>query len=87
MQRIIQNLPENVELSSEVQLTIKFGFDGSGSHSIYNHVNNAQTNNMILTMFCPLSIENNNGKFYGVRTLQILLILKDPLHFRWVRNL
>ena len=69
MQRIIQNLPENVELSSEVQLTIKFGFDGSGSHSIYNQVNNAQTNNMILTMFCPLSIENNG---------QILWCQKSP---------
>ena len=40
---------------------MKFGFDGSGSHSIYNQLNNVQTNNIILTMFCPLAIENSDG--------------------------
>ena len=25
-------------------------------------------------------------KFYGVRSLPILLILKDPLHFRWIKE-
>ena len=52
---------EPEKISSDLKLKIKFGFDGSGSHSIYNQINNMQTNNIIMTMFCPLVIEDSNG--------------------------
>ena len=42
-------------------LTLKWGADGSGSHNIYNQVNNAQTSNLILTMFCALKIVAQDG--------------------------
>ena len=48
-------------LSQNLVLNIKFGFDGSGSHSIYNQPDNEQTNNIIMTMFCPLDIQNDAG--------------------------
>ena len=60
IQRILNNLVDT-DVSCELKLKIKFGFDWSGSHSIYNQVNNVQTNNIILTMFCPLAIENADG--------------------------
>ena len=41
-------------------MKIKFSFDGSGNHSIYNQINNFQTNNIIMTMFCPLSIKTDD---------------------------
>ena len=37
-------------------MKLKYGFDGSGSHAIYNQKNNEETNNMILTVFCPLTL-------------------------------
>lgn len=40
---------------------MKFGFDGSGSHAIYNQKNNEQTNNMIMTMFCPLRLTDSSN--------------------------
>ena len=42
--------------------TIKFGFDGSGSHAIFNQANNINTRNMIMSMFCPLKLADVNGK-------------------------
>ena len=57
-QRILEQLPY---IPDPAILNIKFGFDGSGSHPIYRQVNNAQTNNMIMTMFCPLSISTETG--------------------------
>ena len=60
--QIIPNLLEaNIADTAELKLKIKFGFDGSGSHAIYNQVNNVQTNNIVMTMFCPLSIENSDA--------------------------
>ena len=52
---------ESDALPKHLKMKIKFGFDGSGNHSIYNQVNNIQTNNIIMTMFCPLSIEKEDG--------------------------
>ena len=43
-------------------MNIKFGFDGSGSHAIYRQLENTKTNNIIMSMFCPLSINNDNGE-------------------------
>ena len=54
--RIFQDLASIDIHSTSLQMNMKFGFDGSGSHAIYNQSNNVNTNNMILTMFCPLTI-------------------------------
>ena len=52
VERILGNLvQDDVNISSELKVKIKYGFDGSGSHSIYNQLNNVHTNNIILTMF------------------------------------
>ena len=60
--RILPNvLDGNVDVPEDLRLKIKFGFDGSGSHAIYNQVNNIQTNNIIMSMVCPLSIETSAG--------------------------
>ena len=37
---------------------MKFGLDGSGSHSNYNQINNAHDPGQL---FCPLSVENADG--------------------------
>ena len=57
----MENILINVDSSTEIKLKIKFGFDGSGSHSIFNQINNVQSNNIILTMFCPITIESIDG--------------------------
>ena len=59
--RIFQDIDES-KLSSNNNMKIKFGFDGSGSHAIYHQVNNVESNNMILSVFCPLRIENEIGE-------------------------
>ena len=45
----------------ELKMKMKFGFDDSGSHPIFKQRNNSDTNNIILTMFCPLQLEDSNG--------------------------
>ena len=49
------------QLPSSVVMEIKYGCDGSGSHAIYRQINNAQTSNIILTMFCPLKLKTDGG--------------------------
>ena len=44
-----------------LHLYCKFGFDGSGGHAIFNQVKNAETNNLILTAFCPLEIKDSSN--------------------------
>ena len=63
-QRILQL--NNVDIpNGDLKMEIKFGFDGSGSHAIYNQINNADTNNIIMTMFCALKlITNQNTVIY-----------------------
>ena len=39
----------------------KFGFDGSGGHAIFNQQKNEQTNNLILSMFCPLELKTDDS--------------------------
>ena len=61
-QRIFQDIPDStIPDSKSLIMNIKFGFDGSGSHAIYHQLNNEKTNNIILTMFCPLSISSEDG--------------------------
>ena len=55
--RIMETLPPTIP--SSVVMDIKFGFDGSGSHAIYRQVQNAKTNNIIMSMFCPLAIKGD----------------------------
>ena len=59
-QRIVED-EDPSRLPSSAVLDIKFGCDGSGSHAIYRQVNNAQTNNMVMTMFCPLKLKTDEG--------------------------
>ena len=62
-ERILEDVPGlYLSDSGHVTLNIKYGFDGSGSHAIYHQVNNESTNNIIMTMFCPLSILNKSGE-------------------------
>ena len=57
----METLPPSILPSSAV-MNIKFGFDGSGSHAIYRQLENTKTNNIIMSMFCPLSINDDNGE-------------------------
>ena len=51
----LHEIPGNIIKSS-----IKFGFDGSGSHNIFNQSNNENTNNIIMSAFCPLKLQNGD---------------------------
>ena len=55
--RIFEDLVLDNNPAGVIDMKIKFGFDGSGSHSIFNQQNNVLNNNIILTMFCLLSLE------------------------------
>ena len=40
-----------------VEVTFKFGFDGSGGHNIFNQKGAAETNNITMGMICPLLVK------------------------------
>ena len=44
-----------------ISMEMKFGYDGSGGHKIYNQQINVNTNNTIMAMFCPLKITENGN--------------------------
>ena len=46
--------------SNKLEMKMKYGFDGSGSHAIYQQKNNSHTNNMILSVFCPLEVNSED---------------------------
>ena len=54
---LVQNLPPS---GSSLIVRLKDGVDGSGSHPIYHQRNNVNSNNMILYMFCLLTIVDVN---------------------------
>ena len=56
--RTLETIEELPPTGSTLKIRIKDGVDGSGSHSIYHQVNNANTHNMIMYMFCLLDIVN-----------------------------
>ena len=58
--RVLQTIPPIKE--EHLALKCKFGFDGSGGHSIFNQINNDETNNLILTVVCPLELKDKHGK-------------------------
>ena len=60
-ERIIQDIPRSEVPDSGVVMDIKYGFDGSGSRGIYRQLNNEKTNNITMTMFCPLNITSASG--------------------------
>ena len=66
------HVPEDVVLSHDynINLKIRFVFDGSGSHAIFKQKSNVMTNNIILTMFCPLEIESGNCWLCNVKIEQ-----------------
>ena len=71
-QRILQEVPLNkVSVSNGLFMNIKFGFDVSGSHAIYHQLNNENTYNMVLTVFCPLDISNEIGCILWEKSHQI----------------
>ena len=59
-QRIMEDIEPSLIPKSAV-MNNKFGFDGSGSHAIYRQLENERTNNIIMSMFCPLSINSESG--------------------------
>ena len=59
-QRIMEDIPPSL-IPTPAVMNIKFGFDGSGSHAIYRQVENEKTNNIIMSMFCPLAISSQSG--------------------------
>ena len=61
--RILQLVPDSLNnvTDDHLKLSVKFGFDGSGSHAIYHQANTELTNNIIMTMFSPLKLETGNG--------------------------
>ena len=59
-QRIMETLPPSIVPTSAV-MNIN-GFDGSGSQAIYRQLENTKTNNIIMSMFCPLSINADRGE-------------------------
>ena len=57
-----------VKILNNSQLSLKYGFDGSGSHNIFNQKGNAETSNILLSTFCPLSLEHNNTNLWKETT-------------------
>lgn len=48
---------QNINLIAEM----KYGWDGSGGHKIYHQLNQRETENLILAMFCILQIKDINN--------------------------
>ena len=61
IKRVLQTIVDPIN-EDHLALKCKFGFDGSGGHSIFNQVNNDETNNLILTIVCPLELKDLHGK-------------------------
>ena len=79
-QRILIQQDESTTVpEGDLSLEIKFGFDGSGSHAIYNQINNASTNNMIMTMFCPLKMTDSSSKIIFQQPLPNSSLSQRPL--------
>ena len=58
---LIPDKLDSIVSSGLIKYSIKAGFDGSGSHSIFNQKGNMETNNIIMTMMCPLSIQTEDN--------------------------
>ena len=68
--RILHNLTDvNLTGIETLNLKYKFGFDGSGGHAIFTQKKNEQTNNLILSMFCPLELKTDNGDAVWIQHL------------------
>ena len=82
--RVLETVPEFESTtvpefeSTDLDLICKLGFDGSRSHSIFNQVNNDETNNLILTVVCPLELIIILVKWFGLNLLQLHQNPRDP---------
>ena len=59
--RILETMSKLGLESRNLIIQIKYGFDGSGGHSIFHQLEKVDTNNIIIVMFCPLSITDDQG--------------------------
>lgn len=60
--QIFKVIDLNLENFEHLTLDIKFGFDGSGGHKIFHQVGNMDTENLIMSMFCPLKLYDSANK-------------------------
>ena len=68
--RILENLTEmDLRGVNSLSMKYKFGFDGSGGHAIFSQQKNEQTNNLILSMFCPLQLKKENGEIVWIQSM------------------
>ena len=77
--RILMTVTDLDLHSQNLNVKIKYGFDGSGGHSIYHQLNNVSTNNLIIAMFCPLSISNEKGEIIWVQDAPNVATSQRPL--------
>eukprot|EP00088_Acartia_fossae_P039914 TRINITY_DN4153_c0_g1_i1.p1 TRINITY_DN4153_c0_g1~~TRINITY_DN4153_c0_g1_i1.p1 ORF type:complete len:755 (-),score=121.41 TRINITY_DN4153_c0_g1_i1:80-2179(-) len=57
-EQLMKVLKIDIDVARTLQLSCKYGFDGSGGHKIYQQQGNMNTENLILCMFCPLMLED-----------------------------
>ena len=60
--RILQDLCLESLSSTSLNMQMKFGFDGSGNHSIFNQLTSTDTHNMVLAAFCPLKMKSSDNE-------------------------
>ena len=62
MQQIIKFKSDKININTHKNLTleVKFGYDRSSGHKMYNQANNLPTEGMILTIFCRVAIRSTN---------------------------
>ena len=56
--QLLKNASININDHESLCFKLKAGLDGSGNHKIFNQMSSTDTNNMILTVFAPLNIQN-----------------------------
>ena len=49
-----------IETGKELKFFIKYGYDGSGGHKVFNQSGNMDTNSIIMVMFCPLKLQQDD---------------------------
>ena len=82
MSRILQLLPNSSTVMDPQKLSIKFGFDGSGSHAIYHQAKSELSNNIVMTKFCPLKLEDISGNLQWDQTSPNSPLTQQPLCFQ-----
>ena len=52
----------DTSISKKYEVSLKYGWDGSGGHKIFNQSNNFKSENIIMAMFCILEISDPESK-------------------------